>query len=357
MIRPQSSSVSLTNSQEQTPQPPSYAMKTSKRFTRLLTGITPLAALLAASTALVSPTAQAASITKLGAGTDLTDGASWNGSVSPASSDVAVWNTGSLGAGLTLNSGVPSWLGIQVAAGATDPINIGSGGTLTLGTSGINMSASTINATFGCGLSLASGYQSWSVASGKTLAINGALNRTAGASMSFPTAGVTSTVLPTSNGIIGGWATVTGTADWASTNSSGNVITYASYTSVTGSTAPNAAQNWKTTGNTTLSASGTINSANVVGGDLGVAATTLTLGSGGLIMGSTERWVSGTGGTIKSGLATGELYIHANTAAFGNGFQIQPIVTDGLVATVVTKDGSGQMEMGNGNNTFSGGFI
>ena len=306
---------------------------------------------------LLSLPASAANVTKSGSGTDLTDGASWNGSVAPASSDVAVWDTGSLGTGLTLNSGTPGWLGFTVNAGATDPINIGSGGTLTLGTSGINLSASTINATIACNLSLASGYQAWSVATGKTLAINGTLSRAAGASMSFPTAGVTSTTLANDGtGILGGWATVTGTLDWATNSSVTGVGTYTGYTSLTGAQAPNSAQNWKNTGLVTLSGSGTINSMNVVGGDLAVGANTLTLGSGGLILGGTERWVSGTTGTLKSGLATGELYIHANTAAFANGFQIQPIIIDGSVATAVIKDGSGQCELGNTNNTFSGGF-
>ncbi len=357
MIRPQLSSVSSTNSQEQTLQPHNYAMKTSKRFTRLLAGITPLAALLAASTALVSPTVQAAPIAKSAAGTDLTAGASWSGSVAPASSDVAVWDTSSLGAGLTLNSGTPSWLGITVNAGATDPVNIGSGGTLTVGTSGINLSASTINATFGCNISLASGYQAWAVASGKTLAVNGTLSRAAGASMSFPTAGVTSTTLANdSTGILGGWATVTGTGDWAANNGSGSMITYASYTSVGANFAPSATANYKNTATAGPSASGTVNSFNAQF-DFPCSTFTITNASGGIILGSTERWVSGTGATIKSGLASGELFIHANTANFANGFQIQPIIADnGSTPGIVIKDGSGQCEMGNGANTFSGGF-
>ena len=302
--------------------------------------------------------ATAANITKAGSGTDLTAGASWSGSVAPASSDVAVWDTGSLGAGLTLNSGTPSWLGITVNAGATDPINVGSGGTLTNGTSGINMSASTINATFGCSLSLASGYQSWSVASGKTLAINGTVSRAAGATMSFPTTGVTSTTLANdSTGILGGWATVTGTGDWAANNGSGSMITYASYTSVGANFAPSATANYKNTATAGPSASGTINSFNAQF-DFPCSTFTITNASGGIILGSTERWVTGTGATLKSGLASGELFIHANTATFANGFQIQPsIVNNAAVAvTAVIKDGSGQCEMGNGASTFSGGF-
>ena len=303
----------------------------------------------------------AANITKYSSGTDLTAAASWTGGSGPAPTafDVALWDTGSLGSGLTLNSGTPSWLGLTVNAGASDPINIASGGTLTIGTSGVNLSASTINATIACNLSLASGYQAWSVATGKTLTLNGTLSRAAGVSMSFPTAGVTSTLLPTSNGIIGGWATVTGTGDWAATNASGNVITYAGYTSVSGTTATSATQNWKNTAAATVSATGTINSLNQQFDFTVAAATTLTLGSGGLILGGTERWLiagSTTTSIIKSGLASGELFIHANTATFANGFQIQPVIQNGSVPTAVIKDGSGQCLMGNGGNTFSGGF-
>jgi len=80
-----------------------------------------IAASLCCLAILLTLPASAANITKAGSGTDLTDGASWGGSVAPASTDVAVWDTGSLGTGLMLNLSAPSWLGIQVAAGAADP--------------------------------------------------------------------------------------------------------------------------------------------------------------------------------------------------------------------------------------------
>ena len=66
--------------------------------------------------------ASVANITKAGSGTDLADGARWNGPVAPVFNDVAVWATGSLGAGLILNSGMPGWLDIPAAAEVTDPI-------------------------------------------------------------------------------------------------------------------------------------------------------------------------------------------------------------------------------------------
>ena len=91
---------------------------------------------------LAAPSAFSANLTKASTGTDLTAGASWAGATAPGNTDVATWDTGSLGAGLTLNSGTPSWLGIKLNAGATDPVIIGSGGTLTLGNSGIDMSRS-----------------------------------------------------------------------------------------------------------------------------------------------------------------------------------------------------------------------
>ena len=133
------------------------------------------AVLLAAPLVLLpAPSAFAGNVTKFSSGTDLTAAGSWAGGSGPAptAADVAVWDTGSLGAGLTLNSGTPSWLGIMVDAGASDPINIGSGGTLTVGASGIDMSASAINATIGSDLTLGAD-QTWNVNSAQTLTVSG----------------------------------------------------------------------------------------------------------------------------------------------------------------------------------------
>ena len=191
------------------------------------------------------PPAFAANITKATTGTDLTAGANWTGAAAPGSSDVATWDTGSLGAGLTLNSGTPSWLGIKVNAGAADPIAIGSGGTLTLGTSGIDMSAATINATISSGLTLGAGNQTWNIATGKTFTQNtGTFTRGTGATLLVDKSTLTGTVTasPTLVNSIVPWAMIksSGTAANNSANgytfatvTSGNVVAYTGATSQT----------------------------------------------------------------------------------------------------------------------------
>ncbi len=190
---------------------------------------------------LAAPSALAANITKASTGTDVTAGASWAGAVAPGTGDVATWDTGSLGAGLTLNSGTPSWLGIKGNAGATDPIVIGSGGTLTLGNSGLDLSGATINATISSGLTLGTGNQLWNLkaGSGRTLTVNGAFTRNTGSTLMITTnatSGIgTVTFSPTLvNGLVP-WAIMTNSGTAANnsalgytfaTTSGGNVVAY-----------------------------------------------------------------------------------------------------------------------------------
>ena len=117
--------------------------------------------------------AQAGTITKLGTGTDLTAGASWNGGTAPGSGDVAAWASTSLGASLTLGSATP-WGNLSVA-GALSDIGITGAGTLTLG--GLDMTSSTVNMSLGNPVAL-SASQAWNVNSGKTLTSSGAISGT-----------------------------------------------------------------------------------------------------------------------------------------------------------------------------------
>lgn len=114
---------------------------------------------------------QATPITKSATGTDLTDSASWGGTV-PGSGDVATWTSTSLGAGLTLASS-RSWSGISVAS-ALSAIDVTGAGTLTLGADGINMASSTVNLTLGTPLILGAS-QTWTVNSGRTLTASGTI--------------------------------------------------------------------------------------------------------------------------------------------------------------------------------------
>ena len=221
---------------------------------------------------------------------------------------------------VTLNTSL-SALNLQfVAAG----YKLSGSGTLTLGAGGIDTSSlSSGTTTISNALSLSGGQQSWLVGSGSTLAINGAVSRKAGTTVDFATSGTTSTTLTNVNSIIGGWATMgdtvssTATGDWAATNGSGGIITYTGYTLVSGNQtgAGAAAQNWKNSNPgtvVTLTTNATINSL-VQQGDVSIPdGSTLTLGSGGLILqAAISRWLLDNGGgnigfaVLKSGLASG----------------------------------------------------
>ena len=278
----------------------------------------------------------------------------WSADVAPTaliSNDLAFGGTLNLTTNNNFTAG-SSFGNLTFAAGA-GAFSLG-GNDLTLAG---NITNSSSNAqVINLNTTLPSGYHSFtSTSSAVTLA--GTVSRTTGTSVNFSTTGTFNGAgLLSAIGTTGaGWATIGGT-DFAVSN--GTQIVAATYTSVTGSQtgAGASAQNWKTTANTTLTSSATINSLNQQNDFTLNSGVTLTLASGGLILGSTERWFIGSGGTIKSGLGTGELYIHANTTGYTNGFQIQPLIANGSAATTVYKDGAGQVTMVNSGNSFSGGF-
>ena len=317
----------------------------------------------------IVPASWAAAISKETTGTDLTAGASWMGGVAPAASDLATWDTGSLGAGLSLNSGTPSWLGLKVSAGASDPISIGSGGTLTLGTSGIDMSAATINATISSGLTLGAGSQVWNVATGRTLTHNtGTFTRSAGASLLVDKSVNTGTVTagPTLVNSVVPWAVVrsSGTAANNSANghtfptvSGGNIVPYTTATAVTTSYPASAATvnyDWSSTG--TLALIGSSRAANTIrftgtaavvqqvnstqtetfGALMNAGGGTVTLGGGAQIM------------NIQS--PAGELVLAAMTSGIIiNG----PIINNGATAGAVTIAGPNTVTLG-GLGNFTG---
>lgn len=108
---------------------------------------------------------------------NLNEDAAWT-TVAPTGGDVAVWNstlataingTNALGADL-------SWQGIRIADPAVG-IMVNAGNTLTLGTSGIDMSAALQNLTLANALSLGTA-QTWNVGSGRTLTVSGAVTQT-----------------------------------------------------------------------------------------------------------------------------------------------------------------------------------
>ena len=115
--------------------------------TRILSA--PAAAL--ASLALIQFTANAATLSKADNTNDLNLATSWSGSVVPGANDIAQWDATVTGANSTLVGADLSFAGVKI----TDPagaVTFGAGNTLTVGTSGIDLSTATQNLTIGSGL-------------------------------------------------------------------------------------------------------------------------------------------------------------------------------------------------------------
>jgi autotransporter-associated beta strand protein len=116
---------------------------------------------------------QVTSLAKAGTSTDLNATASWTGGNVPASNNIALWNGTSLGAGLTLDAAA-SWRGISIGGAASD-IAISGTGNLTLGASGIDMAAATVNLSMSQPVTLGAG-QVWTVNNGRTLTASGGIS-------------------------------------------------------------------------------------------------------------------------------------------------------------------------------------
>jgi autotransporter-associated beta strand protein len=164
---------------------------------------------------------------------NLGDSSSWVGGSPPTPQDVARWgssvtaaNSAALGADL-------SWRGIIIAdpAGA---VGVLAGNTLTLGRSGIDMSAATQDLSISSGLSLLTNtHQVWNVGTGRGLNLNtGAFVRGANATLNVQGGGVVTTTMTglskttLVNNIIGPWASFgTGSATtYATINASDAII-------------------------------------------------------------------------------------------------------------------------------------
>ena len=254
--------------------------------------------------------------------------------------------------------------------------------TLTLGAGGIDASTLASGATtIGTPLSLSVAQQPWQVGAGSTLAINGTVARSTGASVDFAATGITSTTLNNdATGIIGAWATTgnflpsNATGDWAANDGSGNIVSYAGYTLMSGnqSGAGAANQNWENDAPgsvITFTGSATLNTL-VQRGDVIVPdGATLTLGGGGLIMQGVSRWLIDNNAfnlgsaSLMTGLPSGELFVHvpngntANNGTDGGNWRIWPQIKDnGATPLILIKDGPGCVALQN-TNSYTGGTI
>jgi len=123
--------------------------------------------------------ATAATAIKSGTGTDLTGVTTgvWSGgggaNGSPTNTDIATWNTSSLGAGLTLAASRP-WAGISVSSAATDII-ISGAGTLTCGANGIDLSGALKNLAVNNPVAVGAN-QNWNEGPGIALTVSGVVS-------------------------------------------------------------------------------------------------------------------------------------------------------------------------------------
>lgn len=116
---------------------------------------------------LASP-APAGEVIKANNNTSLTSTDSWVGEVVPTAVDVAVWDSNFTTTNQITMDGSPGWLGIRAAPGAVPTIRNSSGATITLGSAGIDMSASGHD--FVCNPNItAAANQTWNIAADREL--------------------------------------------------------------------------------------------------------------------------------------------------------------------------------------------
>ncbi|MCU0748288.1 MAG: autotransporter-associated beta strand repeat-containing protein [Akkermansiaceae bacterium] len=176
----------------------------------------------------------AATRVKLNNTDDLNLASSWTGGLAPGLADVARWDSTVTSANSVILGSNLSWGGIQIAdpAGA---VSISGANTLTLGTSGIDMSSATANLAISSNLAIGAGNQVWNVASGRTLTLStGTFTRSAGATLNVQGAGTVSAAMTgisndasEGGGIIAPWVTVgTGASTTFGQLSGGNIVAY-----------------------------------------------------------------------------------------------------------------------------------
>ncbi len=247
-----------------------------------------------------------------------------------------------------------------------------SGGTIALGTSGMN--ASTLSSgtiSIASGISLAS-RQTWNVGTGATLALtSGAFARSAGASLNLSGGGTVSSSLTglandgsSGGGMLGAWATTgTGVSTRFATLSNGNVVGY------TGATA---AANFGWSGTATINydvaaATGTLglsrtaNTVRYTGAaetvTWGNSASNTTLTLNGLLNTGTGTLTIAKGGTgTGTGLvvgSTGTLVINAASADI----TVSAPILNNASASSLVKDGSGIVTLSGSGNLSGSLFI
>jgi fibronectin-binding autotransporter adhesin len=299
-----------------------------------------------------SGSALAQAINKDTDGTDLTAGGSWAGDVVPGSGNVATWVTVSLGGALTLGS-AQAWQGIDIQ-GATGTITTSGAGTLTLGSSGINIAGGAVNLETTLNVNVGA-TQNWTVGSGrtfttssggKTLAINNALTLD-GAGIVF--IGGTS-----------GSTTLTGTADLNINNGrlAWGTQTGSSIAGYSGQFVLNSG------GKLSINTSNTLPALTINGGTIGSFNSTARTESGTLTIGGDFTVGGSESASVVGNISTGNITFSGATnlggavrsidsrLTGGQGVKFSGIISNGGIS--VNGASSGIVALSNNANTYTG---
>jgi autotransporter-associated beta strand protein len=157
---------------------------------------------------LIPATAHAATRSKQDNTDPLNLASSWD--ALPGAADIAQWTSTVTAGNTTASLGADlNWAGIKIVSPG-GLVTINSGNTLTVGTSGIDLSTATQDLTLSSGLTLSGGKQSWTAGAGRTLDVAGTFAR-AGNVVDFTNFNATATLSGIANagttGILGPWAT------------------------------------------------------------------------------------------------------------------------------------------------------
>lgn len=168
-------------------------------------------------------------------------------------------------------------------------------------------------------------------------------------------------IVTAQHGVIGGWATTFSTNNNADTAShfatyGANGVQAVTYDGGDITTALDT-HNIRSTGQQTVSVNKTINSLESVDGDISIdGGTTLTIATGGLIIGGSSHWIKeGTGaGAITAGALSGnQLFATVNDASTDYRIHEVSVTNNGATAIGFVKAGAGLLSM-DATNTYTG---
>ena len=314
-----------------------------------------IAGCFAAALVLAGPAAHAATCTKANNTDALNLASSWDSL--PGAADIAQWTALVTAASTPVLAADLSWAGIKLI-GPAGPVTLGPGNTLTIGTSGIDLSTATQSLTLNCGLTLL-GKQSWKAAANRTLTVAGSFTHS-GAVVDFTNFTATATLGALANdssGILGPWATTSSGTTLNYVKSTAGVI--AAFSGQTPGTAGNLSNVTNAAANFSCAAAAT-QTGNLTANTLRYTGAAATLANGGfsstlnglMHAGSGTLTLSGTGNLVIG--ASKELVINSNTQSVT---LAAALVNNAAGASALTYNGGSATSALtlSGSNTYSGG--